>query len=111
MVDGILERRCAGRGACGGMLSHCLGYQMEQEKIYEKKYTLALDSRQSTTADTTTNQQQAATTEERTERRCNEREARGKHDTIAFRGGEVKRRKKYKMLNKIIIDSDSCRWQ
>jgi hypothetical protein len=45
-------------------------------------------------AHTTTNQQQTAVVEERKDRRCDEREARGKRNTIAFGGGEVKGRGK-----------------
>ena len=55
---------------------------------------MALDGCRLTMSHTITNQQQAATMGEREERRCNKREARWRCDTIAFRGAEVKGRKK-----------------
>jgi hypothetical protein len=69
-----------------GTLSHCLGCQMEESnnKNREMGWALAVDGRRLKILHTTTNQKQAATTEGTMKGRRNEREARGKHNTIVF---------------------------
>ena len=47
-------------------------------------WALAIDGHQLKNLHTTTNQKQVAATEGTMKGRCNEREARGKHDTIVF---------------------------
>jgi len=57
---------------------------MERQKIEIKKYIVALDGRRLMIYYTTTTQKQAAATEGTMKGRHDEREARGKHDTIVF---------------------------
>ena len=80
---GVGEEKRPGRNVWG-TLSHCLGCRMERQKIEIKKYIVALDGRRLTIYYTTTNQKQAAATEGTMKGRHDEREARGKHDTIVF---------------------------
>ena len=80
---GVGEEKRPGRNVWG-TLSHCLGCRMERQKIEIKKYIVALDGRRLTIYYTTTNQKQAAATEGTMKGRRDEREARGKHDTIVF---------------------------
>ncbi len=54
------------------------------EKEKNIKYIVALDGHQSTATHTTTNQKQVAVLEGSMEGRCNEREVRGKCDTIVL---------------------------
>ena len=69
-----------------GMLSHCLGCRMEESnrKHREMGWALAVDGRRLKNLHTTTNRKQVAATEGTMKGRHNEREARGKHDTIVF---------------------------
>ena len=69
-----------------GSLSHCLGRRMEasDEKNREMGWALGVDGRRLKILHTTTNQKQAAATEGTMKGRRDEREARGKHDTINF---------------------------
>ena len=81
----VREETRLGRNAWG-TLSHCLGRQMEvsDEKNREMGWALAIDGRRLNILHTTTNQKQAAATEGTMKGRHDEREARGKHDTIVF---------------------------
>jgi hypothetical protein len=80
---GMLEWRRMGGRAHGETPFHHLGRRTERQTNINMKYTMALDSRQSTTtAHTTTNQKQAAATERSMEGRCNEQDMWGKRDTI-----------------------------
>ena len=36
-----LERRISGQAACGGILSHCLGYKIEQQKKNKNEIPMA----------------------------------------------------------------------
>ena len=81
-VGGVLERRRAGRGARGGTLSHHLGRRIDQQKIYNIKYTMALNGCRSMILNATTNQKQAVATEGSMEGKCDEQEAQGKHNAI-----------------------------
>jgi len=74
----------AGRGARGGTPSHRLGRRIDQQKIYNIKYTAALNGRRSMILNATTNQKLAAATEGSMEGRCDEREARGKRNSIVL---------------------------
>jgi hypothetical protein len=82
---GVREETRPGR-IVWGTLSHCLGHQMEasNNKNREMGWALAVDGRRLNILHTTTNQKQAATTEGTMKGRRNEREARGKHDTIVL---------------------------
>jgi len=64
-----------------------LGQQIDRQKIYNKKYTAALNGRRSMILNATTNQKLAAATEGSMEGRCDEREereARGKRNSIVL---------------------------
>ncbi len=82
---GVREETRLGRNVWGA-LSHCLGRQMEasNEKNREIGWALAIDGRRLKNLHTTTNQKQAAATEGTMKGWRNEREARGKHNTIVF---------------------------
>ncbi len=80
---GVGEETRLGRNVWGS-LSHCLGCRMERQKIEIKKYSVALDGRRLRIYYTTTNQKQVAATEGTMQGRRDEREVRGKHDTIVF---------------------------
>ena len=101
---GVGEEKRPGRNVWG-TLSHCLGRRMERQKIEIKKYIVALDGRRLTIYYTTTNQKQAAATEGTMKGRRDEREARGKHDTIVFGRHYVEWRLKTKIksLSLLII--------
>ena len=82
---GVREETRPGQNVWG-TVSHCLGHQMEasDKKHREMGWALAIDGRRLNILHTTTNQKQAATTEGTMKGRRNEREARGKHDTIVL---------------------------
>jgi hypothetical protein len=80
----MLERRRAGRGARGGRPSHRLGRRIDRQKKYNINYTAALNGRRSMILNATTNQKLAAATEGSMEGRCDEREARGKRNSIVL---------------------------
>jgi hypothetical protein len=80
----VLEQRRAGRGARGGTPSHCLGWQIDQQKIFNIKYTPALNGHRSTILNATTNQKLAAATEGCMEGRFDEQEAQGKCNSIVL---------------------------
>jgi len=80
----VLEWRRAGRGARGGTPSHRLGRQIDRQKIYYIKYTAALNGRWLMILNATTNQKPAAATEGSMEGRCDEREARGKRNSVVL---------------------------
>jgi hypothetical protein len=61
-----------------------LGQGIDQQKIYNIKYTPSLDSRRLMILNATTNQKQAATMEVSIEGRCDEREARGKRNSFVL---------------------------
>ena len=89
-VGGVLEQRRAGRGARGGTPSHRLGRRIDRQKIYNIKYTAALNGRRSMILNATTNQKLAAATEGSMEGRCDEREARGKRNSVVLGALDVK---------------------
>ena len=68
----------------GGHRPIVWGGELIDEKIYNIKYTAALNGRRSMILNATTNQKLAATTEGSMEGRCNEREARGKRNSIVL---------------------------
>ncbi len=70
---GVREETRLGRNMCG-TLSHCLGHQIEASKK-KMGWALAIDGHQLNILHTITNQKQG---------RRDEREARGKHDTIVL---------------------------
>jgi hypothetical protein len=82
---GVREETRLGRNVWG-TLSHCLGRLMEasNKKNREMGWALAIDGRRLKILHTTTNQKQAAAMEGTMKGRRDEREARGKHDTIVF---------------------------
>ena len=88
-VGRMLERRRAGRGEHGGMLSHHLGCRIEQQKIngnaihHGLRWPLVDDLQHNN------HQKQAAATEGSMEGRCDKREVRGKHNTIVLGGIRV----------------------
>ena len=57
---------------------------VDRQKIYNIKYTAALNGRRSMILNATTNQKLAAATEGSMEGRCDEREARGKRNSIVL---------------------------
>jgi len=61
-----------------------LGQRIDRQKIYNKKYTAALNGRWSMILNATTNQKLAAATKGSMEGRCDEREARGKLNSIVL---------------------------
>ena len=85
----MLEQRRAGRGARGGTPSHRLGRRIDRQKIFNIKYTAALNGRRSTILNATTNQKLAAATEGSMEGRFDEREAQGKCISIVLGALEV----------------------
>ena len=89
-VGGVLERRRAGRGARGGTPSYRVGRQIDQQKIYNIKYTAALNGHRSMVLNATANQKLAAVTEGSMEGRCDEREARGKRNSIVLGALDIK---------------------
>ncbi len=86
----MLEQRRAGRGARGGAPSHRLGWQIDQQKIFNIKYTAALNGRRSMILNATNNQKLAAVTEGSMEGRFNKREAQGKHNSIVLGALDIK---------------------
>ena len=103
---GVGEETRPGRNVWG-TLSHCLGRRMEASDKKHKKmgWALAIDGRRLNILHTTTNQKQAAATEGTMKGRHDEREARGKHDTIVFGRHYVEWRLKTKIksLSLLII--------
>ena len=85
VVGGVLERRRAGRTP-----SHCLGRQIDQQKIYNIKYTTALNGRWLMILNATTNQKLVATMEGSMEGRWDEREVRGKRNSIVLGALDIK---------------------
>jgi len=83
-VRGALERRRATGAERVGDVVPLFGASNGAAKNRNKKYIVALDGRRLTIYYTTTNQKQAAATEGTMKGRRDEREARGKHDTIVF---------------------------
>jgi hypothetical protein len=61
-----------------------LGRRIKQQKIFNIKYTTALNGRRSMILNATTNQKFAAETEDSMEGRFDEREAQGKHNSIVL---------------------------
>ncbi len=86
----MLERRCVGRGARGGTSSHRLGQRIDRQKIYNIKYTTALDGCRSIIINATTNQKLTAATEGSMEGRCVKQEARGKCNYIVLWALDIK---------------------
>jgi len=80
----VLERRRAGQGALGGTPSHRLGLRIDRQKIFNIKYTAALNGRWSMILYATTNQKLVAAMEGSIEGRCDEREAWGKRNSIVL---------------------------
>jgi hypothetical protein len=77
VVDGMLERRHGrGRACVWGHHPIVLEPCMQEQKVIEMKYIVALDCRQSEIYRTTTNQKWEETMEQSMERRCDQREAR-----------------------------------
>ncbi len=68
----------------GGTPSHHLGRHIDQQKIFNIKYTAALNDRRSTISNATTNQKLAAAMEVSMEERFDEREAQGKCNSIVL---------------------------
>ena len=80
----MLEQRRAGREARGGTPSHRLGWRIDRQKIFNTKYTAALNGRRLTILNATTNQKLAAGTEGCMEGRFDKREAQGKRNSIVL---------------------------
>ncbi len=80
---GVGEEMRPGRNVWG-MLSHCLGRQMERQKNKNKKYIVALDGRRLMIYYATTNQKQASMMEGGMKERCDERKVQGKHYAIVL---------------------------
>ncbi len=82
---GVREETQLGQNVWG-TLSHCLGCRMEasNNKNREMGWALAIDSCRLKILHTATNRKQAAATEGTMKGRRDEREARGKHNTIVF---------------------------
>ncbi len=66
------------------------GGELRDEKIYNIKYTAALNGRRSMIINTTTNQKLAAATKGSMEGRCDKWEARGKRKSIVLGALDVK---------------------
>jgi hypothetical protein len=77
---GVREETRPGRNMWG-RLSHCLGRRIEQ-RIKKLKYSVALDGRRLMIYYATTNQNRASTMKGGMKERCDEQEARGKHNVI-----------------------------
>ncbi len=80
-VGGVLEQRRAGLGAPGGTPSHRLGRQIDRQKIFNIKYTAALNGRRSMILNATTNQKLAAAMKGSMEGRFGKREVQGKRNS------------------------------
>ena len=80
----LLDRRRAGQGAHGGTPSHHLGRRIDQQKIYNIKFTAALNGHRLMVLNATANQKLAAVTEGSIEGRCDKREAWGKCNSIVL---------------------------
>jgi hypothetical protein len=75
-------------------LSHCLGSQMERQKIKKIKCIVALDGCRLMIYYATTNQKQASIMEGGMKERCDEQKAQGKHNAIILGALLVDRRLK-----------------
>ena len=74
----------------GGHRPIVWGGELSDEKIYNIKYTAALNGRRSMMVNTTTNQKLAAATKGSMEGRCDEREVRGKRKSIVLGALDIK---------------------
>ncbi len=83
-LGGMIEGRRTGRK--GGRGCWCIVRRRQKGDIKIKKYVMALDGHQSMNLHTTTNQKQSAAMEGTKNGTRDEREARGKRNTIVLGG-------------------------